>query len=295
LRLYRNDQPARCYHRRVIIDFHTHIFPPDVRDKREEYAERDPTFAEMYADPNAKIATAEELLASMDYAGVNVSVALGFAWREHELCVRHNDYILEAAAKSNGRIVGFCTVNLAADEAAGEIVRCASAGAKGVGELRPESQHWNVNGESGARLAGLAREHGLLLLFHVTDVGGHEYAGKEGLQLGAFYRFAMEHTDIPIVGAHLAGGLPFAMPDVPQVSLTVIADTAARRFLYPESAYMDLIDRWGARRLLLGSDYPLVTQATQIEDVRTNLRRVAERDLVLGGNAARLLRVSKHA
>ena len=184
---------------------------------------------------------------------------------------------------------------MAADEAAGEIARCAGAGAKGIGELRPESQHWDVNGEPGARMAGLAREHGLVLLFHVTEVGGHEYAGKEGLQLGAFYRFAMEHADITIVGAHMAGGLPFAMPEVPQVSLTALADTAARRFLYPESAYRDLIDRWGARRLLLGSDYPLVTQATQIEDVRTNLRRGAERDLVLGGNAARLLGLSQRA
>jgi predicted TIM-barrel fold metal-dependent hydrolase len=279
----------------VIIDFHTHIFSPDVRDKREDYLKRDPTFAEMYADPKAKIATGEELLASMDYAGVNVSVALGFAWRDHELCVRHNDYLLEAAVKSNGRIVAFCTVNMAADEAAGEIARCASAGAKGVGELRPESQHWDLNGEPGAQLAGLAREHGLVLLFHVTEVGGHEYAGKEGLQLGAFYRFAMQHTEITIVGAHLAGGLPFAMPEVPQVSLTALADTAARRFLYPDSAYRDIIDRWGARRLLLGSDYPLVTQATQVEDVRTNLRRGAERDLVLGGNGARLLGLSKRA
>jgi uncharacterized protein len=277
----------------VIIDFHTHIFPPEVRENRDEYATRDPTFAEMYRDPKAKIATAEELLASMDYAGVAVSVALCFAWRDHALCVRHNDYLLDAAAKSNGRIVAFCAANMAADEAEGEMVRCAKAGAKGVGELRPESQAWDLNGEPGRRLAELARENGLILLFHVTEVGGHEYAGKEGLSLGAFYRFAMEHTDIAIVGAHLAGGLPFAMPDVPQVSLTAIADTAARRFLYPESAYVDLIDRWGPRRLLLGSDFPLVTQAAQIEDVRTNLRRESEREFVLGGNAARLLGLDK--
>ena len=46
----------------MIIDFHTHIFPPDVRDRREEYLRRDPTFAEMYGNPSAKIATAEDLL-----------------------------------------------------------------------------------------------------------------------------------------------------------------------------------------------------------------------------------------
>jgi predicted TIM-barrel fold metal-dependent hydrolase len=279
----------------VIIDIHTHIFPPDVRDSREEYLKRDETFAEMYTNPNAKMATAEELLASMDYAGVDASVALGFAWREHELFVQHNDYLLDAAARSDGRIVPFCTVNMATDGVAQEVGRCANAGAKGLGELRPESQDWDLIGEPGTRLANLAREHSLVLLFHVTEVGGHEYEGKEGLQLGAFYRFALEHTDLPIVGAHLAGGLPFAMPETPRVSLTAFADTAARRFLYRESAYPDFIDRWGARRLLLGSDFPLVTQAAQMEDVRTNLRRAAERNLVLGGNAAGLLGLKKRA
>lgn len=282
---------TRCYYLGVIIDFHTHIFPPGIRDKREEYVSRDATFADMYTSPKAKIATAEDLLESMDEAGVDVSVALGFAWREHGLCVQHNDYLLEASAKSGGRIVPFATVNMAADEAevTKEVSRCVEAGAKGLGELRPESQNWDLTGEPGARLAALAKEHGLVLLFHVTEVGGHEYPGKDGLQLGAFYRFAMEHTDLAIVGAHFAGGLPFAMPEAPQVSLTALADTAARRFLYPDSVYRDAIARWGPDRLLLGSDFPLVSQTAQVEDIRKNVIEEPEQVLVLGGNAARLL------
>src|SRR5437667_10877804 len=108
---------TRCYHRRVIIDFHTHIFPQEVRENREEYLKRDRTFAEMYANPKAKIATAEELLQSVDKHGVDVSVALGFAWREDELGIRHNGYLLDAAANGGGRIVPFCTVNMAWDDA----------------------------------------------------------------------------------------------------------------------------------------------------------------------------------
>jgi hypothetical protein len=281
----------------VIIDFHTHIFLPVVRDKRDDYLKRDTTFAEMYTSPNTKVATAEDLLQNMNDAGVDVSVALGFAWREHELCVRHNDYLLEAAAKSGGRIVPFGTINMSADEAdvAKEVARCVAAGAKGLGELRPESQGWDLNGEPRARLAALAKEHRLMLLFHVTEVGGHEYPGKEGLQLGAFYRFALEHPDLAIVGAHFAGGLPFAMPEAPQVSLTAFADTAARRFLYPEDVYGDVIARWGAERLLLGSDFPLVSQKGQIEEVRANVSGEREQALVLGGNAARLLGIEGDA
>jgi uncharacterized protein len=233
----------------------------------------------------------------MDEAGVDVSVVLGFAWREHELCVAHNDYLLDAAAKSGGRILPFATMSMAADEVAvaSEVARCAAAGAKGLGELRPENQGWDLTGEPGARLAALAREHALVLLFHVTEVGGHEYPGKYGLQLGAFYRFALEHTGLPIVGAHFAGGLPFAMPEAPQVSLTALADTAARRFLYPDSVYRDVIARWGAERLLLGSDFPLVSQKAQVEEIRKNVAGEREQALVLGGNAARLLGIDGDA
>jgi hypothetical protein len=275
----------------VIIDFHTHIFPPAVRQRREEYLQRDTTFAEMYASPTARIATAEDLLASMDEAGVDVSVALGFASREHELCVRHNDYLLDAAAKSGGRIVPFCILNMAVDAetVTREVARCVQAGAKGIGELRPESQSWDLNGEPGRLLAALARKHDLVLLFHVTEVGGHEYPGKDGLSLGAFYRFALEHPDLRVVGAHFAGGLPFAMPEAPQVSLTACADTAARRFLYPETVYADVIARWGAERLLLASDFPLLAQRAQIEEVRASIADERSRSLVLGGNASRLL------
>jgi hypothetical protein len=83
----------------VIVDFHTHIFPPKMQ-QRDEYLLRDATFAALYGNPKAKLATAEDLLASMDAAGVDITVVTGFAWADHELCVRSNDYLLESAAKS---------------------------------------------------------------------------------------------------------------------------------------------------------------------------------------------------
>ena len=75
----------------MIIDFHTHIFPPEVRENRDRYVVTDAAFAEMYNDAKAKMAVSEELLANMDKAGVDVSVAMGFAWRDQELCRMHND------------------------------------------------------------------------------------------------------------------------------------------------------------------------------------------------------------
>ena len=270
----------------MIIDFHTHIFPPHVRDRREEYLRRDPTLAEMYGNPRAKIATAEELLRSMDESGVDVSVALGFAWRDHEDCIRHNDYLIGAAAKSGGRIVPFCTVNPAVGESAtAEVERCALAGARGLGELRPESQGWDLNGEPGKRLATLARSRGLVLLFHVTEPAEGDYPGKQGLSLDSFQRFLARSQGVAVVGAHLAGGLPLNGPPRPEA----YADTAALRLLYEPQVLAELAKTAWAGRLLFGSDFPLVSQAAALADVRAGGLEDAVLARVLGANARALL------
>ncbi len=274
----------------MIIDFHTHIFPPAVRERREEYGRRDPTFAEMYASAKAKIATAEELRRSMDEAGVDASVALGFAWREHELCVRHNDYLLESAAKSNGRIVPFCTVNMGEPEAAAkEVERCARGGARGLGELRPESQGWELNGEPGERLAALAERYGLILLFHVTEPVGHDYPGKQGLRSESFCRFVIAHPQLFTVGAHFAGGLTRTISKLRAASANVYVDTAAQPLLYDRRVFQQAVALAGAERLLLGTDFPLIAQKRQIEEVRAGIADEEALRLVLGDNAARLL------
>jgi predicted TIM-barrel fold metal-dependent hydrolase len=278
------------YNRPVIIDFHTHIFPPGVREMREEYVRRDSTFAEMYGDSKATIATAEDLLTSMEKAGVDASVALGFAWQAHEDIVRHNDYLLDSARRHAGRIMVMTTANMALDGAGDEVVRCAAAGSRGIGELRPESQGWDLNGEAGERLAALAREHSLILLFHVTEVGGHEYPGKAGLQLGAFYRFQMDHPDLQVVGAHLGGGLALNAPESQwETMMTHVAfDTAAQPYLYGPEVYGRLAAGPFRERIVMGSDYPLITQKRQVATVRSALTG-DDAAMVLGTNAARLL------
>ena len=111
------------------IDFHTHVFPPEIRKQRDRYVEEDPCFAVLYSNPDAKMATAEELIASMDEAGIDLSVILNIGWTTHELCVKTNDYIIDAVARYPKRLVGFGAVQPQSPQAAiTEIERCARGG-----------------------------------------------------------------------------------------------------------------------------------------------------------------------
>jgi predicted TIM-barrel fold metal-dependent hydrolase len=270
---------------RVIVDFHTHIFPPDVRDNRENYVRRDPTFAEIYADPGATIATADDLLTNMDESGVDVSVALGFAWQNHDDIVRHNDYLLNSATSSGGRIIPFITVNMADDRATAEIERCVTVGARGVGELRPDNQGWPLNGPKGRALAEFARHHRLILLFHVTEPGERTYPGRRGCTADAFVAFAAKHQNTSIVGAHLGGDCyrtHICPPDL-------YVDTAAQPYLYRGDAARPALNAPLSDRLLFGSDFPLVGQARQISEIKSAITGDNALRQALGGNAASLL------
>ncbi|OQY18597.1 MAG: hypothetical protein B6I34_10500, partial [Anaerolineaceae bacterium 4572_32.1] len=95
----------------MIIDFHTHITSPQVIHNREKYLARDAWFAELYSNPQARLITADELVAEMDRAGVQKSVAFGFGWRDPGLLREENDYVVDAVRRYPDRIIGFGIVN----------------------------------------------------------------------------------------------------------------------------------------------------------------------------------------
>jgi len=163
-----------------IIDFHTHIFPPWVREKRAEYVRRDRCFSLLYSHPKARLITAEELIASMDEAGVDLSVVLNIGWVSHELCVETNDYILDSISRYPDRLVGFCSIQpRAGDASLVELERCAKAGARGMGEMRSDVQGFDLADKATMKpLIDVALRHGLIFLTHSSEPVGHQYAGK---------------------------------------------------------------------------------------------------------------------
>ena len=279
----------------MIVDFHIHVFPPQVREQREGYLQRDATFRELYSDPRSKLADAEEVLASMDEAGIDVSVIVGFAWGEIDLCRQTNDYILEAAARSNGRLVAFCCVPpRPGDEARSEVQRCAAAGTRGLGELRPWNQGDDLaDSDEADLLAWASGAHDLPLLLHVSEPVGHRYPGKRELELPSLYRFLESFPGVTVVAAHWGGGLPFytLMPEVKEALGSTFFDTAASPLLYDPLIYRQAIDLVGADRILFASDFPLLSQGRCLTHVRDAGLREEEQRLILGENARRLLRL----
>jgi len=277
----------------MIIDFHTHVFPPRVKQKRSQYIDRDPCFALLYAKKEAKIATTEELIESMDRAGIDISVIVNLGWITHELCVETNDYILESIARYPKRLIGFCTVQPQSLNAAiAEIERCARGGARGIGEMRPDMQLLDLGDDPIITPFMTAiKQHRLIFLTHTSEPAGHDYPGKGIVTPDILYPFITTHPDITIVCAHWGGGLPFyaLMPEVQKALQNVYFDTAASPFLYQPQIYTLVSQLVGADKILFGSDYPLLPQTRLLQEINSAALTEEEKRLITGENARKLL------
>ena len=276
----------------MIIDFHTHVFPPQIKKNRSKYIDSDPCFAILYSEKNTKLTTADELIDSMDKEGVDISVIVNIGWVTHELCVETNDYILESVARYPERLIGFCSVQPNSYEAAvAEIERCAKGGMRGVGEIRPDMQLFDLRDELMIPIIEVLRKHKLILLTHASEPVGHSYPGKGIITPAMLYPFIASFPDLTVVCAHWGGGLPFyaLMPEVKQAMRNVFFDTAASPYLYSPQVYNQVISLVGSDRILFGSDYPVMTPGRLLKEINSLDLPEETKNLILSGNAQRLL------
>ena len=277
----------------MIIDFHTHVLPPRIKSNRSQYVLKDTAFAQIYSSDKVKIATADDLINSMDKDGVDISVIVNYSWTTHELCVLTNDYILESVARYPNRLIGFCAISSFTDEASlKEIERCVEGGIRGVGELRPDTQRLDYTKKNIIKpFTDLVRKHKLVVLTHASEPVGHLYPGKGQATPELLFKFISHFADLPVVCAHWGGGMPFyaLMPEVRQALENVYFDTAASPYLYRPEIYVHISQLIGSDRILFGSDFPVIAQSRVLNEILAADLPEENKEEILCGNARRLL------
>ena len=275
------------------VDTCTHVLPPSFGIERERVLRLDATFRALFAIPKAKIVQAEELLASMDRAGVDVSVLAGFGWTDPGIARESNDYNLEAARSHPDRLVAFCSVNpLWGEDAVAELRRCHEAGAIGIGELHPDTQGiLDADMASLAPVFDTARELGMPILMHASEPVGHGYPGKGTVTPDMLMALVKAFPNNRFVFSHFGGGLPFygLMPEVMSALKNVYFDSAASPLLYRPEVFDVAARAVGVEKILFASDFPLVTQQRALNEFEQAGLSPEQLRLVRGANAVQLL------
>ena len=277
----------------MIIDFHTHIFPSEIRENRERFFDREPAFRLLYGVPGSRLCGAEQLVRNMDDQGIDKSVVFGFPWYREDYFKANNDYVLEAVERYRGRLIGFATAFPLARGAEKEFERCLKAGLSGIGELALYDEGLSKDiRDRFEPIAAIALRFDVPILLHANEPVGHAYPGKTAVTLNELYRFLRQYGGNRFVLAHWGGGIFFyhlMKREVKAVLQNTWFDTAASPFLYDKEIYPIAARILGPDRILFGSDFPLLKPGRYLEEMKkVRLPGDAVRR-ICGENAARLL------
>jgi predicted TIM-barrel fold metal-dependent hydrolase len=275
------------------IDFHVHVTPSEIIDNWRKYAKKERYFSLLSENPHNKYASAEDVTAALDESRFDHAVVFGFAFKDQGLCRLVNDYVIEKVKQYPEKLTGFISVSPNEKGAEKEIDRCFAAGLRGIGELYPDGQGFNIDNEKETRtLTGACIERNIPLILHVNEPVGHDYAGKNNIPLKKIERFVINSQNLKIILAHFGGGIFFyeTMKEIKEKFHNVHYDTAAAPFLYDSRIYGAVKALGLCEKILFGSDFPLLPQARYLPALEESGLSAEEKRLILGANAEKLLK-----
>jgi predicted TIM-barrel fold metal-dependent hydrolase len=145
-------------------------------------------------DPDGMSQTLEELEATLQGAGA--IGAFTFAMHEPDGYPPANDMVLEAVARTDGRLVPFCRVSPHGGDAPAEARRALDAGARGI-KLHPRAEQFALDHPAVRELAALAADRRLPMLVHAGR--GIPALGEHMVALAGEFpdaRFILAHAGI---------------------------------------------------------------------------------------------------
>jgi len=298
----------------VIIDAHTHLYPPEAAENPVAWADKrgEGAWSACVAPadgPNLQgWSDAKTLFGDMRAAGVEQAWILGWYWENPDTCHEANEWHAAACKLApQGRLRRFAAFNAREGKGALEaLAKELDRGALGIGELNPSAQGYAYDDPILDAALELAAERGRPVNVHVTEPLGRPYPGKIETPFDALQAMVERHPDTRFVFAHLGGLLPFheRARSMRKAFANVLYDTAAVPLLYRRSIYRLVCDAVGPERLLFGTDYPLRTFprrldkpdfAAHLADLRDAGLAPAELAPILSGNARRLLEAASPA
>ncbi len=262
----------------MIVDFHTHCFPDALAERVV------PALAEIANIKAFCPGTVAGLRNSMKQAGVDYSVMLQIATKPSQ----NHSVNTWAIERNEPGIIAFGSVHPQGADWSDELDRLAEAGIKGL-KLHPEYQQFYVDADFMLPIYARIRELGFIVVFHAgIDVGIAPPVH------GTPQHFANILDLLPkgrTVLAHMGGWKSWDSVENLLVGSHLLFDTSFSSEFMSQDQIHRMIRNHGADKFLMGSDSPWSDQATAIDEIKNLELADAEEQAILGGNAARILKL----
>ncbi|MDO4547815.1 MAG: amidohydrolase family protein [Clostridia bacterium] len=259
----------------MIIDTHTHIFPDPIAVKATEAT------SGFYGIPMEAEGSLARLLRLENEAGVDMCVVCSAATTSKQT-QSVNDYIASTVAEHCDFLRGLGAMHQDYPDKADEVKRIKSLGLRGI-KIHPDIQRVAINDRRFFAMYEAMQEMGLTLLAHTGDTRYTNSNPEQVLDvLDNFPRLSF-------VGAHFGcwsnwdeGSRALCRRD------NISVDCSSSLYALEPSLARDILRRYGADRVMFGSDFPMWTPAEELGRLDKLRLTGDEKDKVLYKTAKRV-------
>lgn len=273
----------------MLIDFHVHMFPDALAvktlPKLSRISGNESGDAPYYTD-----GTLDGTLKKMDEWGVDIAVTQHIATSPRSMH-KVSDF---AAFVRSERLYSFGSVHPLAPDALEELDRIKEMGLDGI-KLHPDYQDFFVDDDGMHPLYEKMAQLGLPVLFHAGwDPFSPEIVHAQPVRIA---RVLDAHPTLTVIGAHVGGLCRYDEVEQHLVGReNLYLDIAmSAPYVTDYDQYARILRAHGAQRVLFASDCPWSTPIAELAMLDRVGFDAQQRDLVMFGNAMRLLGIPARA
>ena len=280
----------------TIIDAHCHVYPEKIAAKAVESTDH---FYDTHAFGQG---TVTDLLTKGEAAGCDGYVIQSVASTPHHV-ESINRFIVGALSEAEsqghgGKLTGLGTLHPDHPDLLGAVCDIMSHGLHGV-KLHPDMQKFHIDDPKAYPIYRLCVEHGLPILMHMGDPR-FDYSHPDRL-----YRVMQDFPTLTVVAAHMGGWANWdyaceRLSDFRNLYVDTSSSMATPAKEYGIQPHVEsltpahtaaLIRKWGAEKVLFGSDYPMWSQADDLAVFFEMGLTEAENRLILSENAKKVFSI----
>ena len=234
------------------IDAHCHIYPEKIAHRAVAGTD---TF---YGEKSLCAGTAKDLICEGQKAGIDHFIVQSVATTPHQ--VRSiNEFIAQEVENSKGLMTGLGTLHPDSNDIEGDLRHILELGLKGV-KLHPDIQAFKIDDYRLLKIYELCERDNIPILMHTGDKR-FDYSNPNRL-----LPILKIYTSLTVVGAHLGGWSVWDEAVEAFKSLPNFYVDCSSCFPFIEAEKVkDLIKKYGAEKVLFGTDYPMWSPCQEIE------------------------------
>ena len=258
-----------------VIDSHCHIYPEKIASKAVAGTDK------FYDTTAACLGTPADLLTVNAQAGVDHSIVQSVATTPKQV-QSINEFIADTVAHANSRLTGRGTLHPNSENLREDVEHLIALGLKGV-KLHPDIQNFKVDDYRCLKIYELCEEFGLPILMHTGDKRYDNSNPNRLLPILEIY----DH--LTIIGAHFGGWsiweeASHVLCDIPNLYV----DCSSSMPWISDEKTVEIIRRYGADRVLFGTDYPMWSPVKELDRFMTLPLSNDEKRMILSENVKKV-------